>query len=422
MRLRRSNLTASTGSHLQPTRLRLSDLIGESSAGILQRPARTVLTALGTTLGVGAFVAILGLTSTASGQISADFSVLAATQVTINDAAPTNAFPAADDPESTNFPADADAVVGRLNGVVHAGRTWAVAGAPQPVSTTFASTDSQLQIPIDAGSVGYLQSLDPTVGSGVLLDTFHEQSHAKVAVLGAAAAQQLGITTTLSAPAIFVDGTPFIVIGIISDVRREPAALLSIFIPTTTAIDVFGQPTSASPESMLIETKLGAAPLVARQAPIALRPDDPQSLQAIPPPNPRSLQDKVINSLDRLFLVLAAVALSIGAVGIANTTLVAVIERRSEIGLRRARGARGRHIAGQFLTETVSIGTVGGLVGTAVGVAIVISVALAQSWTAVLDPVVTLVAPLLGTATGLVAGIYPALRAARIEPLEALRR
>jgi len=98
-----------------------------------------------------------------------------------------------------------------------------------------------------------------------------------------------------------------------------------------------------------------------------------------------------------------------------------VLERTEEIGLRRALGARPRHIAGQFLAESAALGTVGGLIGTSVGVAVVVLSATAKDWTAVLNPAYTLPAPLIGTVVGLLAGAYPALRAARTSPLAALR-
>ena len=122
-----------------------------------------------------------------------------------------------------------------------------------------------------------------------------------------------------------------------------------------------------------------------------------------------------------LFLILALISLLIGAVGIANTTLVAVLERTEEIGLRRAVGARPRHIAAQFLAESTTLGTLGGLIGTCIGVAVVVIFAAAKNWTAVLNPAYTLPAPLIGSVVGLLAGAYPALRAARTSPLAALR-
>jgi putative ABC transport system permease protein len=139
------------------------------------------------------------------------------------------------------------------------------------------------------------------------------------------------------------------------------------------------------------------------------------------PPNTQNLQSQVQGDLAGLFLVLALISLLIGAVGIANTTLVAVLERTEEIGLRRAVGARPRHIAAQFLAESTTLGTLGGLTGTCTGVAIVVIFAATKNWTAVLNPAYTLPAPLIGAVVGLLAGAYPALRAAHTSPLAALR-
>jgi putative ABC transport system permease protein len=120
--------------------------------------------------------------------------------------------------------------------------------------------------------------------------------------------------------------------------------------------------------------------------------------------------------------VLAGVCLVVGAVGIANTTMVAVLERVGEIGLRRALGARPRHIAGQFLIEAAATGTAGGLAGASLGLLVVVTVALIQEWSAIVATWTLATAPLLGALVGLAAGAYPASRAARIEPIEALRR
>jgi putative ABC transport system permease protein len=185
---------------------------------------------------------------------------------------------------------------------------------------------------------------------------------------------------------------------------------------------VYGRPAEVGRARMIIDTELGAAGLIARQVSLALRPDNPELLVATSPPDPRQLRNSVTDDLSSLFIVLAGICLLIGAFGIANTTLVGVLERTPEIGLRRAVGAQRRHVAVQFLTESMALGLLGGLIGTGLGVLTVVIVALVRQWTAVLEPWAVLPAPLIGAIVGLLAGLYPALRAAWIEPLEALRR
>jgi len=412
--LRRPRLVA-------PSRLSWRDLADESLAGILQRPARSVLTMLGTVLGVGAFVAVLGLTSTATGQIGKSFSLLQDTTVTVNDVGaqqPPDVTPAGFD-----FPNDSDARLDRLNGVIAAGVWWSVQLPEATISATPLSTpdDASSSIGLFAATPGALAAMQPTVQSGVLFNSFHNSRSEQVCVLGAPAARLLGITRIDDQPAVFINDIAYTVVGIISDTRSLPQTLLGVIIPSSTALKAYGPPTN-SPAQALIHTQLGAAQLIAAQAPLALRPDQPQLLQAVPPPDPTSLRNAVSTDLSGLFLTLAGICLVIGAVGIANTTLVAVMERTGEIGLRRALGARPRHITLQFLTESTTLGLLGGLIGTSIGVTTVIATALDRHWTAILNPATVLPAPLIGALIGLLAGLYPALRAARIEPLDALRR
>ena len=127
------------------------------------------------------------------------------------------------------------------------------------------------------------------------------------------------------------------------------------------------------------------------------------------------------NDLNALFLLLGGVSLLVGALGIANVTLVSVLERVGEIGLRRALGARRRHIAAQFLVESAAMGLLGGIVGASLGTLLVVAVSASRDWTPVLDAWVPLAAPAAGALIGLVSGAYPSLRAAAMEPVEALR-
>jgi putative ABC transport system permease protein len=397
----------------------VKDLAAEALAGLLQRPARSLLTMLGTVAGTASLVAILGFTATSAGQISARFTVLSATEVTVTDAgAKTRTVEPVLD-----FPADADQRARALNGVVDAGRYWKVPVPPetQVSARALPAARDARGLDVYAVSPGALRAAHTPVTTGALFDEFHERRAERVALLGAAAAAQLGISRLDSQPAVFVGNDAYTVIGIVGSPQRLPQAGLGVLIPAGTAVARYGVPSPDEPAKMLVETRLGSAQLVAGQLPLALRPDAPQLLSAAAPPDPRTLRDSVTADVDSLFLLLAGLALVIGAVGIANTTLVSVMERAAEIGLRRALGARRRHIAVQFVAESGVLGLLGGLAGASIGVLTVVLVALVQGWTAVLDPLVVFPAPLVGAVVGLLAGAYPAMRAASIEPVDALR-
>jgi len=400
------------------SRLAVRDLLSEAVAGVLQRPARSALTALGTVLGVGSFIAVLGLTATAASQIDTRFDTLTATEVTVADISPKDP-----DAPALAFPEDADGRISRLNGVRAAGVYWGVRLGPDRTVATSPMGDVggvEAQTQVVAASPGIWQAADATFTQGRAFDTFHDTHRQQVAVIGGATAARLGITTLRTHPAVFIGSTSFTVIGILDDVERKPELLMSIIVPRSVAERTWGPPADEGAQ-MLVSTQLGAARQIADEVAVALRPEHPEFFRVTPPPDPRSLRNAVGDDLRQLFLLLAGVCLVIGAVGIANTTLVAVMERVGEIGLRRALGARGRHITIQFLAETAALGLVGGLVGTSIGSVVVVSVALARQWTPVVDPLTLASAPVLGLATGLLAGLYPAWTASRIPPVEALR-
>ena len=414
---------------LPASRLTARDATAEAVAGIVQRPGRAVLTMLGTVLGVGAFVAVLGLTATGAGQISHQFTVLADTTVTVEDNGPANDVAPPDTNPAIGFPAGADAIADHINGVVAAGLWWPVS-LPQGTDFTGSlalSATASATVSLLAASPGAVQAMGPTMVAGAPLSRYENDTSQHVAMIDTSTATALGISPArlASQPAVFVDGIAYTVVGVYSSAQRVVTDESAMLIPENTALADFGNPEpgigNQDEAQMVVATRIGAAQAVARQIAAAERPADPSRLVVTSPPNPQNLQGQVTGDLAGLFLVLASISLLIGAVGIANTTLVAVLERTEEIGLRRAVGARPRHIAAQFLAESTALGTLGGLIGTCIGVGTVVIFATAKDWTAVLNPVFTLPAPLIGSVVGLLAGAYPALRAARTSPLAALR-
>jgi putative ABC transport system permease protein len=414
---------------LPSPRLAGRDAAAEAVAGIVQRPGRSALTMLGTVLGVGAFVAVLGLTATGAGQISHQFTVLEDTTVTVEDNGPANNVAPPDTNPPIGFPADAGAIADHINGVTAAGVWWPVSlpsNAAFTGSLALSATADQT-VSLLAASPGAVQAMGLSMVAGSPLSAYENDTAQHVAMIDAATAATLGISPARLAahPAVFVGGVAYTIVGVYSSAQRVVTDESAMLIPENTALADYGNPQpgigNQDEAQMVVATKIGAAQAVARQIAAAELPTDPSRLVVTSPPSPQNLQSQVSADLAGLFLILALISLLIGAVGIANTTLVAVLERTEEIGLRRAVGARPRHIAAQFLAESTTLGTLGGLIGTCIGVGVVVIFAATKNWTAILNPIYTLPAPLIGSVVGLLAGAYPALRAARTSPLAALR-
>jgi putative ABC transport system permease protein len=395
---------------------------------MLARPGRAALTSLGTVIGVTVFVATLGIASTAAGQISSRFDAMTATEVTVTDQ--TN-IPELPNGVAPGFGEAPEAAVSTVNGVIAAGLYFtpdirpseggSIQGTLRPPGPPGAE-QTGVSVDVMAVTPGFFDAVHAQFQQGRGFDAFHQDNEEAVAVLGRATAHRLGLENVDQQPTVFVGNHPFTVIGIIDEVERVPGALASVIVPEMTALRVWGAPEpGAGQVSMIVDTELGAAQQVGTEIRAALRPDHPGTLQVQVPPDPRTLRDGIDSDMTGLFMALAVVCLGVGAVGIANTTLVSVIERIPEIGLRRAMGARRSQIAAQFLAESAGLGFVGGMVGAALGAGAVIAVALVQGWGPLLDPRTIIAAPLIGSGVGLLAGTYPSWRAAHTEPAQALR-
>jgi ABC-type antimicrobial peptide transport system permease subunit len=392
----------------------LADLADETLAGLFARPGRMSLTVLGTVIGLAALVATLGLSRTAGNRIVGHFDELAATEIVV-----TRSNTAT--PENSQLPWDAPARLERLNGVVAAGNMSTVDIGSSQISTSAISDptrQTEFKLTVQAASPGLYNAVRADLRTGRFTDEGHSARADRVAVIGPSAAEKLGINGLEQLPAIRIGDYTYLVVGILNDVARQPGLLGAVIIPEGTAQRDFRL---GSPEKVVVETKIGAAKLIGQQTPLALRPDSPRGLRVASPPEPQRARDRVQSDLSLLFLMLGGVSLLVGAIGIANVTLVSVMERTGEIGLRRALGASRRHIALQFLLESATMGLAGGVIGASIGTLVVVIVSAYQDWTPVLDPFVPFAAPLLGALVGLISGLYPSLRAARMEPVEALR-
>jgi putative ABC transport system permease protein len=402
-----------------PTRLRPADAFSEAVTSIVAKPARAVITCLGTLLGVAWFVTALGLASTANGQVTQLFARHLATHVLIS----TKSIGPV--PAASPYPANVEHRLDALHGVIASGVFWrvrlghrlVVSTAPQPPAAS-----SARQVRVLAGSPGFLMAAGAQLSQGRALGSWDQAHRAQVCVLGKQAATALGIRGLRGQPTIYIDNQPVAVIGIVSHASERRSILNAVVLPAATAVALWGPPDAragAVPD-VLIRTRPGAAPVVASQAPVAISPTRPQHFDVRMPPSPQLLRDQVVNTLTRMFYALGWISLAIGTLSIACVTWLSVRERAGEFGLRRAVGARRRHIMAHVVSESAILGLVGGLAGASLGIAVIILLAWARNWTPVIAPLLVLPAPLAGAAAGVIAGLIPGLRAARIQPAAAL--
>ncbi|WP_255114564.1 ABC transporter permease [Streptomyces sudanensis] len=398
----------------QEPRTRASDLLAQAALALVGRRVRTLLTVSGIAVGLAAAVATLGITASAAAAVSDQFDALKATQVTVK-------YPdKPGDGVRPHPPATATNSVVGLNGVRSAGLMSTASEHPVINRTATASEDELPESSVIAAEASAMQAMEAKLVQGRWFDAGHEKRHDRVALLDTVAAAKLTVESPYANPLIYMNDSTFTVIGIYRAPAGAPALTGAVVLPYWTAQEgVAG--VSFMPAEMVIRTALGAADQVGEEAPIALAPGAPSRLASLVPPDPRSLRQGVESQTQALFLGLAAVSLGVGALGVSNTAYVSVLERRSEIGLRRALGASRRAISIQFCLESGLVGIAGGVAGTLLGIQITALTCLAKGWLVIIDPAFTSAGPLLGLAVGLLAGLYPALAAARVLPAETLR-
>lgn len=413
-----NRVTVLTSLGLVTSRLRPVDLITESWRAVTRDMARSLVATLGALLGCAAFVATLGISGTASHQISASFDIRRATEVTVTIHNTPNTPDEDAEVTAKWFTPTAAEKAGKIAGVVHAGRITTLKALG--LRRFLIPEDNEEPADVYAVDSEALGAIAPVVASGRTFDSGHVNRADPVVMLSSSMAVRLGVNQPGSA--VFIGDLGLTVIGIYSDIQRVPGAAAGIIIPITleesTPIATGQTPT----RELFLETDSGAATQVAQQAPLAISPAQPDLIEVNAPPDPKTLRQEVESSVTQLSLLVSLVTLVLGAVSIGNATAIAVVLRTPEIGLRRALGARRRDIFWQLVGETSALGVLGGIIGAVVGLLVAVSISWINRWVPVLDPGVPLMAIGAGALTGILAGLWPALRATTITPAHALSR
>jgi putative ABC transport system permease protein len=393
---------------LAPTRLGLRDLVRLAAAGLRTRRQRAALSALGIAIGVAATVAVLGLSASAQAGLLAEIDRLGTNLLTVANG--TNFLG-----QAGEMPLAAPGMIGRLGGVHEVAETGQV------------SANAYRNPLVPSGQTGGLNvraastNLLPVVGTAIAEGAYLNPATATepVAVLGAQAAIQLGIDRITAGERIWVGGQWFYVAGILQPAPLAPEIDTSVLVGFPAAawyLDFDSHPSTvyvraANNQVAAVDALLG----------YQADPEDPSQVSVSQPSKALVARAQAKGAFTGLFVALAAVALLVGGIGVANIMVISVLERRGEIGLRRALGATRAQIRVQFLAEAMLLAGLGGLAGIAAGVLATAIYALTQGWSIVVPPLAWAGGLTAALAIGAVSGLVPAQRAAALSPTEALR-
>ncbi len=391
---------------------RYRELLGVAFAGLAARKSRTLLIMLGPTLGVAAIIAAVGLTDSAKGDLKLKLRELG-TDLIVAEAS--SSFGT----DTPKMPADA---VPRALSVPTVDRVAAVSELSGVVVTPYAEAASVYEtvpIPVLAADSQLPSVLDVTMVTGRWLNEFDQQELARSAVIGQGLAEEIDMLPGESR-SIDVGGKAYAVVGILERVELDPALNNAVFITFGSAEEDFNDE-DQEPNKLYVRADPGTERDTSAILPIAITLGGSTEVAAKIPTDLLAAQSETDTTLQFIVAGMGLLALVVGAVGIANVMSISVIQRSSEIGIRRALGHSRSTVGLQFLLEALGVGILGGLLGVVVGLAAMWAGTNLADWVFVLQPWLPWAGLVGAILVSMLAGIVPALKAARLEPLETLR-
>jgi putative ABC transport system permease protein len=396
-----------------PARLRLTDLARLAGVGIRTRKLRAALSALGIAIGVAAIAAVLGLSSSSAAGLNAEIAALGTNLLTVQ---PGQNFSGG----TAELPLAAPAMISRLPGVYQVQATGST-GVNVYRSPLIPAVNTNA-LTVDAATLG----LPATAGTSVARGEFLNPATARepVCVLGAAAAQLLGIDQVFGGERVWITGAGgnggmwLYVAGILHPDVLAPDVDLSVLVGFPFAQHYLGF--DGHPSTVYVKATSSQVNYVYNLLGAQANPEDPSGVDVSQPSSALVAQAEAKAAFNTLFLGLGAIALLVGAIGVANIMVIAVLERRSEIGLRRALGATRGHIRIQFLTEAIALSLLGGVAGVIAGAAATAIYAHGKGWATVIPTDAWAGGLAAALLIGTLAGLLPAIRAARLSPTQAL--